>query len=159
MSAFMVSREHIDAMVATAIDGPIDGPGIGRWHDMVRWNLRQIPGMIPEDYSESEHLLGEMLVKENLSSIHARYPDTITNPDATPEPIDQYWLQEYKLPNGTKRLTVVQMLKALDCYEYQSCEHPEWESSVAKRFRDGIRDNLISCLPGYEKAAWEIVSV
>jgi hypothetical protein len=156
----MVSKEHIDALVATAIDGPVDepGPAFSRWHDSMRWNCeRIIPGVLDAyDYEETEHLLGEMFIKENLSSIHCRYPDTLQDPENTPGPCEQYWLQEYRLPRGTARLTCVQALKALDGYEYQSCEHPEWEASAARQFCNAFRSNLISSLPGYDAAAWSI---
>lgn len=155
MSAFMVSKAHIDAIVATAIEGPSDGVkgggyGQANWYSIYFDNpSRKL------DY-ESAHVLGEMLVKENLSSIHSRYPDTIDNPDDTPGPIEQYWLEQYKFPIHTKPLTVVQALKAIHCYEYQSCEHDEWESSQARRFCEGLTSRLIGCLPGYEQAEWEL---
>ena len=50
---------------------------------------------------------------------------------------------------------VVEALKALDCYEYQSCEHPEWETSEAFEFCRAMRNLLIGCLPGYDAAQWE----
>lgn len=43
---------------------------------------------------------------------------------------------------------------ALSCYEYQSCEHPEWEGSRARGFCSEFRDCLIATLPGYEDASW-----
>jgi hypothetical protein len=45
---------------------------------------------------------------------------------------------------------------AIDCLEYQSCEHPEWEASWAARFLDALRAQLIGCLEGYDDAEWEI---
>jgi len=155
MSAFMVSKTHIDSLIATAVYGPTDngkpgGYGQQRWYGIYFSNpSRKL------DY-ESASMAGEMLVKENLSSIHSRYPDTLTNPDNTPGPCDQYWLSEYAFPRDAKRLTVVQALKAIRCYEYQSCEHPEWEESEAKRFCEAFTANLVTCLPGYDDAEWEL---
>lgn len=154
MSAYMVSKEHIDALVATAVYGPTDnarpaGYGQTRWYAIYFDNpSRRL------DY-ESASIAGEILVKENLSSIHTRYPDTLTNPDNTPGPCEQYWLTEYAFPRDAKRLTTIQALKALACYEYQSCEHPEWSTSEAHSLCDRMRHNLIGCLPGYEDADWE----
>jgi hypothetical protein len=159
MSAYMVSKEHIDAIVATAVHGPSDngkpgGYGQRRWYPLhIEEDGEQFPVTV-----ETASRLGEMLVKENLSSIHYRYPDTITNPDSTPGPIAQYWLTEYKFPQRTKPLTIVQACKALAGYEYQSCEHPEWRKSDAREFCNELRDSLVGCLPGYDDAEWEVAS-
>jgi hypothetical protein len=48
------------------------------------------------------------------------------------------------------------VIKAADCLDYQSCEHPEWDKSEAKQLLDAIRAAAISKLPGYEEAEWAI---
>lgn len=140
MSAFMVSKSHIDAIVATALHGPT---GVYR----SEWGCNP---PFPD-----ANAVGEMLVKENLSSIHARYPDTLTNPEATPGPIDQYWLREYRFTEPAHALQAIAAIKLLDCYEYQSCEHKEWETSDARKFCDHLRRKLVTYVPGYDEAAWE----
>ena len=43
--------------------------------------------------------------------------------------------------------------KIVDCYDYQSCEHPSWEASAAK----ALADRLSALLPeddDYRKAPW-----
>src|ERR1700746_2319525 len=146
MSAWMVSKTHIDLIVATAFRGPKNAPR--GWSQMR-------PYFADHQLSvEALDRLGEELVKENLSSIHSRYPDTVSNPEGVPGPIAQYWLEEYIFPDSTPALTAVEALKALDCYEYQSCEHPEWEQSIAFKFCSSLRHALISTLPGYESAPW-----
>jgi len=135
MSAYMVSRKHIDLLVAVAVAGPT---GCRDWYP-------------PSHKSKDD--IGEMLVKENLSSIHHRYPDTITNPDDTPGPCEQYWLHRYTFRRAI-RLTTIEALKAIDSYEYQACEHPEWETSEARKFCDALRRALVHVLPGWEQAPW-----
>ena len=147
MSSYMVSKSHVDALVHAAFFGP-RGLRQSQWRkprfkDCHDWSADQMDD------------LGEMLVKENLSSIHACYPDTLSDPESTPGPIAQYWLRPYKHETPTRRMSVVEALKALDCYEYQSCEHPEWEKSEAFEFCRAMRDSLIGFLPGYEAAPWE----
>jgi hypothetical protein len=39
---------------------------------------------------------------------------------------------------------------------YQSCEHPGWEESEARKFCQQLTEGAIARLPGYEAAAWEI---
>ena len=46
----------------------------------------------------------------------------------------------------------VVVLKAIACLEYQSCEHPDWPTSRARRFCEELRDRCIDRLPGYERS-------
>jgi hypothetical protein len=147
MSAFMVCKSHIDQLVNVAYYGPKKVPiQSDHWY---RPYFRD-----RELNNDQLNDLGEMFVKENLSSIHSRYPDTLTILDDTPGPRKQYWLAPYVFERPSRRMTAVEALKAISCYEYQSCEHEEWERSEAHRFCETLRDSLITKLPGYEKAAW-----
>jgi hypothetical protein len=72
MSAFIVSKVHVDALVAVAVFGPT-GCRAANWRGPYFGNpSRQATYCIASE-------IGEMLVKENLSSIHYRYPDTSTS--------------------------------------------------------------------------------
>lgn len=56
---------------------------------------------------------------------------------------------------GTPDALVV--LKAIDCLEYQSCEHPGWLDSEARVFYQALRRAAITELPGYSDAeGWPI---
>ena len=48
----------------------------------------------------------------------------------------------------------IEACKAIDCYEYQSCEHPGWRDSGAKAFCERLRSALIGAMHGYEEAEW-----
>jgi hypothetical protein len=55
----------------------------------------------------------------------------------------------------------ITLLKQLDCYEYQSCEHSEWESSEAFAIVAALQDVLADKLPAnikrtraYDDAPW-----
>jgi len=152
MSAFMVSRAHIDAIVAVAVFGP-SRCAASNWRGPYFGN----PSRRATYCIASE--IGEMLVKENLSSIHHLYSDTATNPTTTPGPIEQYWLAPYVFPCAAlkprKLPDALQTLKLITCYEYQSCEHPEWHDSDARDFCESLRRALIRALPGYDAAPWE----
>jgi len=39
---------------------------------------------------------------------------------------------------------------------YQSCEHPEFEDSLASKFIEAIISNAIPDLEGYDTAQWAI---
>jgi hypothetical protein len=153
MSAFMVSKKHIDLLVSTAFSGPRDAKGLpqsGQWHQpsfrgFHRWDVEMMAAV------------GDMLIQENIKSIQARYPDTIAHPDAMPGSIARYWNDgAYQIPSLTQRLTIIEAFKALACYEYQSCEHEGWEKSEAHKFCESFRDSLINVLPGYDEArGWD----
>ena len=43
---------------------------------------------------------------------------------------------------------------SMDCYAYQSCEHPGWEASSAYAFIQSLRGDTWRKVPGYEDAEW-----
>lgn len=86
--------------------------------------------------------VGQMLLDENYASVNFRYGQ---NEAAVFIPGDRF-----------APVTPIQTLKALDCYEYQSCEHPGWRFSEAHEFCVALRGAAIGHLPGYEDAAWEV---
>lgn len=55
-----------------------------------------------------------------------------------------------------QQVSVVGALKALACYEYQSCESDDWESTEAFAFCEALRHTLIWALPNIDDAAWEV---
>jgi len=137
MSAFVVAKTHIDAMVRLAIVySPRSAIVYGAFGE-----VRLHPDEVGRD-----------LLDENVRSVRHRYPGD----ERLPGPNDAYWLEEYHYAYVGGRLpTPVEGLKLIKCYEYQSCEHPEWEASKAKEFCDRLRHLLIGELPGYEEAPWE----
>lgn len=155
MSAFIVDPIHIDALVTAGLE--FSRPYGLHWYDVDPDELDH------DDVADHHHELtyetagrtAVMLYAENCASVLYRYPqDTI---QSAPGLIDKPTPDEYefrKLPGTPKPVDV---LSALACYEYQSCEHPGWKTSEAKRFCDALRAACIRRLPGYENAPWEIV--
>lgn len=146
MSSFMVDSVHIDVLVHVAIHGPSNG--VGTWDKLYFSNQSR---SITYDTAD---LVGAMLIAENLKSINHCYPDTIADPSGVPGPIEQYWLQAYTWTDHRYRLSILEALSALACYEYQSCEHPEWDASEARQFCEALRNRLIHRMPGFEQAPW-----
>lgn len=164
MSAYIVNRDHIDAMVTLALYGTrtgpitwfagdpeaIEWPGTDRAHeyfaavDAIRRTIR--PGDL-----DRAHEVGRMLALENAASVLYRYPNH-DNGDYVPA-----WTTygTYEWSPLTPCPSPVEGLKLLDCYEYQSCEHPAWSDSEARRFCESLRRALIASLPGYGEAPWE----
>lgn len=162
MSAFVVDKDHVDAMVTLALRGPAGhwGPG-GAW-SRLSWicdpDAHWSQCMRQADYSAADDI-GVMLWTENVRSIHARYPDTAeadNGAPAYPGPAD-FGIADiaaYRWER-TEQLSAIHGLGILRCYEYQSCEHDGWESSEAYRFCNALRHALINKLPGMDEAPWE----
>ena len=50
--------------------------------------------------------------------------------------------------------TPVEIIKLCDCYDYQSCETRDWETTEAFAICAALRAAAIDSLPGYEDAPW-----
>ncbi len=146
MSAFVVSKAHIDYMVRAAT--------VLRYNHCPLtwiWGIERETGnyeraTLPRGDDSRELEVGQMLWDENVASVSFRYPDDDGAGDV------------YSMAPPMMGLDPepVQVLKAIQCYEYQSCEHGGWEASEAKAFCDSLRSRTISGLPGYDDAAWGI---
>jgi hypothetical protein len=138
MSAFILDKDHIDYLVTAAID-------LGRGG--LYWKGR----MVTTDYAND---FGAMLIAENINSIRYRYPDWDDLPDPSAYAYERFFIPGYSYKESVEH--IAQVLKAISCYEYQTCEHPEWPESEAKRVCDRLRSAYIYRLPGYEEAEWEV---
>ena len=88
-----------------------------------------------------------MLLRENYVSVNHRYDE---NPTAMLD-------EPYAYSRVHKKIDPVQVLKAIECLEYQSCEHPGWKTSEARTFLKSLEAKAISQLQGYDEADWDIV--
>lgn len=181
MSAFIVSKQHIDALVAVAIHGPEDSAS--QWHEFnwsrtvesfqpypehcpeywtdVAWFSLATAGMAELIKSKTEIAADEfgfLLWAENVASVRYRYPndetDELPGAYAADGRLEVSHGYTYSKPSG-RRMTAVEALKAISCLSYQSCEHPAWKESEAFRILEALKDNLIGCLAGYSAAPWE----
>lgn len=84
------------------------------------------------------------LYEENCNSLHARYGDDDFEPLNPPinyvPTIDSMGV----------------MAKQVSCYEYQACEHEEWENSKAYHMCQAIKEALLRNHPDYEDAPWGV---
>lgn len=123
MSAFIVSKLHIDFLITAAVG----------------WKALEI---------EEADKTGAMLWRENYKSVNYRYQERDRCPKYTLTPFDATSPLCKNLP--------INVLSCIACLEYQSCEHPGWARSEAKRFLSELRDVAIRQLPGYADAPWGI---
>ena len=163
MSAFMVSKYHIDLLVKAGLHygSRYDtAAGVSWWRtdeagNWIGWNEVRRYERPGDDYKQyvTPDQLGQMLVDANVRSLQYRYPND--GPGEHPGPIDAYYLQPYEYEAPAKTLTPGEVFKAIDCLNYQSCEHPDWYRSEAYRFLAALRDGACTRTEGYEEAPWE----
>jgi hypothetical protein len=148
MSAFVVSKRHLDAIVRWAVQ-----------RDKV-YGFEHGSGMYRHLTFEDADWLGRMLWAENVTSVEYRYPDTQDGGEY-PGPIgflpDE--IVGYKLDTQTwlnPPVSAVQVLKLCHSLEYQSCEHDGWKTSHAKEWLDAIREAAETEVPGWAEAEWSL---
>ena len=106
---------------------------------IVRYACRNNIGRVPGQEQETIDLLHA----ENVKSVNYRYKEntpltgTVYNAFAT-------------------ELTPIEVIKACQCLDYQSYEHPGWGESAACRLLKAIQHHAITNIQGYDAAAWEI---
>ena len=115
MSAWIVSKQHIDALAYW-----LDRMGIA--HDKQK--------------------MGELLWSENHKSIRARYGDYdykgnyVKRPKYHYSPPQPRVTESYYDDFDPQNVDQIQAL--VHCYTYQTCEHEGWEKSRAKRLMDTL---------------------
>jgi hypothetical protein len=89
--------------------------------------------------------IGDILHAENVASVNYRYGES-TQPSF--ELCDRAAFHPFSL---------VQIVKAARCLDYQSCEHPGWQESESFKILQAITAGHPSRdMPGYDAAEWEI---
>jgi hypothetical protein len=149
MSAFMVSKEHIAAMLhflryrskreerVLRIYGAKGGPvEVGPWNDDATWVKA-----------------GQIMVEENRRALRHRY----SNPsDMLDSDFSRRDWAKAKLVPAPRSLTPVEAIKAAQCFTYQCAEPDDYRETVAYHLADSVIDLAISLLPGYDAAPWSL---
>lgn len=128
MSAWIVSKTHIDAMVTA----------------MVAWEL--IP---PEDATR----IGRLLWEENVKSIHARYPDTAENDRDYPGPLDftSCDVERYEFEGLEGRIDPLTVWCATRCWTYQTCEYDGCDQAPGWKLVEQLKAIAERKLPEFNK--------
>lgn len=143
MSAFIVNKSHINAMLQGAISVTQYAPNF-TWY--VGNDKRELTAFNADE-------IGQMLLEENVKSVGYRYEDSeLTN---LPGRIDAEYLIPFQHHPMGKIPTPVELIKLTHCYIYQSGEHEDWEGGNAKAFCEALIANAINKLAGYDDAPWE----
>ncbi|HEX3735217.1 MAG TPA: hypothetical protein VHU86_08685 [Solirubrobacterales bacterium] len=151
MSAFVVDPTHIDVMLSVALHGPSDAAGSRH-----EWFTPYLESTGARLSSVACSPLGAALLAECIASVSYRYPDDTF--ERLPGPVPVPRPEQYEFTDFGSCMTIAEACKAIDCYEYQSCEHPDWKESVACGFCGQLRQILTTRLPGAFEAPWEWTS-
>lgn len=147
MSAYIVDPAHIDVLLSVAIHGPRGtvrpwrAPNID---ELLRGTGRA--GFLMEPDAD---LAGRELLRRCIASVSYRYREVaggLPGPFPTPDP-EQYEWTDFGL-----MLTPIEALAALEGYEDQSSEDPDWWDSGAHWFCHRFRSGLIRRIRGYAAA-------
>lgn len=142
MSAWLVSKGHIDALV---------------------WAfLEYSPGAIDTSEIQGRDDLGQLLMSECWQSVEARY-----GKHAPDDPLPGCWehySEPYQYTPPAKLPNIYESHKNIACYIYQSCEHRTWGGSLARRLVCDLRQEIsrllglseegIASLPQWQQAPW-----
>lgn len=151
MSAFVVDRNHIRYLIVAAqYVARREGTRTFRWFHGDGW--RELECGTHTDCDDTPSSAGQMLWDECRRSVGYRYNEDPDDGDL-PGPVGETWIYWHNdAPAYAPDLC--QVLMSCDCYSYQSCEHPEWETSSAHAFIESLRRSASSLLPGYQAAKW-----
>lgn len=136
MSAYIVASAHIDALVAFAVDNRVSF-----YFGNVRTDIT----------SANAQEIGQTLMRANVASVTHRYSGRLDADEHSAA--DAYEYQGFE-----HALKPIEVIKAVHCLEYQSCEHPEWDASRARAITQAMLDKACYALPGYDAAPWGIDS-
>ena len=177
MSAFMCSDHHFRVLAAAIVLAGV------KW----RRNLKITP--FASRCAEFDHV-ASVLAKENARSVNYRYAhhgekevstkhffggkdapigDDFTTPNGAEWCVDKVCDHHSRQMIGVslqrtgqpiKPYSALVVYKALQCYEYQSCEHPTWQKSEAFRMYEAAsaffaREAIHSGMrEAYDRAPW-----
>ena len=117
MSAWIVSRAHIDVLVQGLCEG------------------EHVTHLDPDE-------VGRVLWRECLASVAYRYPDDGDGERPAPVDFRDSDVETYTYRRPSLRIPLTGLHYALGCYRYQSCEHPGWDGSDAEAWTLRLREAL-----------------
>lgn len=150
MSAYLVTDEHIDAILTVACDR-------ATWRADFRW--LSPAGQLREITAETADVWGQKLKDENYASVSYRYRSTdpsLQRDDTLPGPIDWSPVYSFRPLPGHITTDVLKMVaNACAGYSYQSCEHDGWHHSDAHAFITALMVRILGQLTE-DAGGWNI---
>lgn len=139
MSAFVLSNKNYDFVLSALIDRMR-----GDYIYVNDEHLQLKAGNQRSGFEKNLTLVGNLLRNANIASVDYRYREKSSK-------YDEY---TFKYTHYSLKDKIITALKILDCYDYQSCEIPDYDKTEACRVVNIIRKTLIASLPEYDSAPW-----
>ncbi|KQP33854.1 hypothetical protein ASF49_08285 [Methylobacterium sp. Leaf104] len=127
MSAFIVSKSHIDSIISAGLAYGVEG--------------------LTKRSAMDE---GRQLWEANILSVGVRY---LGDPEAL---VIAGRIADVYVPRQVPVPSIAEAAKLVDCLEYQCVEHDGWPTSDAAAFLSKVREALLRNLEGYDAAAWGV---
>ncbi len=133
MSAYNVTPKHLATIVAAWIDSGST------------WNVGPVNRRLDPTNADDWQVAFDALAGANAASVAYRYSEA---PCVTAGTV-----------RGTETagVSIVALLRAVACFEYQACEVPDWQESDVYHAMNRLRAALCSRLTGFREASWSIV--
>lgn len=139
MSAFMVSDDHINAIVLAAREGDMSYELNGVW--------KKVKG--------NEQECANLLYEANAESVYSRYPSE--RPKRVESDSEWATSDENSIVYVSPRLlSGIQIIKLCQCFNYQACEVDDYEKTWASAFINRVIANQVHRIEGYDEAEWAI---
>ena len=124
MSAWVVTKHHIDVLVSAAVERGIT----------IRF--ASVGAVVPVTL-ENATFVGRTLLRENIASVVHRY--RLCGTDEAFEYLRDLVRYNFTFYPAVRPSAVAQ---AVECYDYQSCEHDGYETSAAAFFVSQLKTAL-----------------
>ena len=148
MSCYIVENEHVKQLAGYLCNQ--DYPTIERLAiNFAKGFERDLKTRMVESDKLATHF-ANALMAENYKSVSYRYSDVADSENEKFPPITVTLCEVLR----TDQIPAINILTAVECLEYQSCECPNWDDTYAKRICDAIRSLAIRRLPGKSTANW-----
>jgi hypothetical protein len=150
MSAFICNPEHIGLLAAYAVKYQ------GTHHD----SAVIYPWRTAKGFDEDAANVARNLMKANIAGVAHRYPNDRDGQRPGPqfydnelEQLAELWARHYH--RNAPSVESVGILKMCQCFDYQACELPDYNSTEAAQQIDWIKGKAIRALSGYDDAPYE----
>jgi hypothetical protein len=131
MSAWIVWPGHVSYLVHGALELAPDG--------FITFGNRKL--LTPH----TNDAVGQLLMDENVRSVQHRYDRDAF--EELPGPVNKTGMRGYRHIESGVAFDPIVLLKQLACYEYQTCDCPDWPQTDAYAFCQVVRRLAEAALP------------
>ena len=157
MSAYMMSTESFEFLAAAACRVNL---GVGEKREGQNRELYYFPNEFFQAFPNDEIYQGivTLLREANIQSLEYAYPAAFDgDKDGGRDDIIKGGFRFQGILKSAGMFSpsvVMQIAKTIDCFIYQSCEHPDFYQSRTYQFLISLKDRAINNTSEYRMASW-----